>query len=390
MRPLLAVILLCAVPGLAQESDKKPATGTIRGVVREIETGAPIAEASVSTELAPGRTTTDAEGRYVLRDVPPGNQTVRVRLSGTSGSMTRIINLVAGQDLSEIDFRVPLRGKISGRVLDENNEPVPGITVFLINRAYYRGSMRSVYWSQAQTDDRGQYVIGGILTGQSFLVMAEKRLATISAMSNAPADRKLRKRTYARTFYPNSPSIDSAAPVVLRSAESREGVDIQILRTPSYCIDGVLTAQGAPAAMQFSIEPVQPSSGGIGQGGGGFAAPTSGVTGADGKIRVCDLAPDEYKLTAYLGSKPDALPDTLGTAQLAITHEDVHNVRLTSRPWLPVTGEVVWDGPAPEQPVTPKITILISPSTRSLLKGEQFSTESSIPGRFSFPRSVTA
>ena len=40
------------------------------------------------------------------------------------------------------DFALPLRGTISGRVLDENDEPVPGIEVALIAREYGAGAIR--------------------------------------------------------------------------------------------------------------------------------------------------------------------------------------------------------------------------------------------------------
>jgi hypothetical protein len=389
MRKMLVFFWACAGLAYAQEPAKPPALGSISGVVREIDTGAPIAEVTVSVGVnvdpSPGRTTTDAEGRYVLRDMPPGRYELLVRLSGTAGSMTRIVNLGAGQELSGIDFRIPLRGTIFGRVLDENNEPVPGITVFLICRAYYLGSVRDVYWGQAQTDDRGQYVIRGVQTGRAFLLMAEKRFTTISAVSRVPADRKLRKRAYARTFYPNSPSIDGAAPVVLRSGEHREGVDIEILRTPSYCIDGVLTAQGAPASMQFSVEPVQPSSGVTGKEGGGGAAPTSGTTGTDGKIRVCDLSPGEYRLTAYPAFQPGAFPDAFGTAVVTVINEDMHNIRLPTLPRMSVPGEVAWDGTPPTTPVRFKTWVYLSSLNRGRLGAESTDLQASIPGEFSFP-----
>ena len=387
MKRVLAFAGFCVAMAYGQEPAKPLATGSISGVVREADTGRPLAKATVSiSDCRSSSATTDAQGRYELKEVSPGECHVFARADGSAATASLPVSLQPGQAVSEIDFRVRLWSAVSGRVLDEDNDPVPGITVLLFTRAYYLGSVRSVYGGrQAQTDDRGQYIIRNVPPGRPLLLMAERRLQTIEAVSDAPTEPTLRKRAYARTFYPSSASIDGALPLVLRSGEQREGVDITILRTPSYCVDGVLTAQGVPSALRFSFEPLQPSSGVIGREGGGFVAPPSGVTGADGRIRVCDLAPAEYRLTAYLAAKPDAAPDTFGMTLVTVTDRDLHNVRLASQPRIPVPGEVVWDGAAPGAPVSTKLMVALVPLTRRLLGAESPQVQSSIPGEFSLP-----
>ena len=59
------------------------------------------------------------------------------------------------------------------------------------------------------------------------------------------------------TYYPSSPSIEGAEPVVLRPGEVREGMDIRMARSPSFCIDGMVEAGGGPAP--FEIRETSPA-----------------------------------------------------------------------------------------------------------------------------------
>jgi hypothetical protein len=45
--------------------------------------------------------------------------------------------------------------------------------------------------------------------------------------------------------------------VTLRSGEKRERVDIQILRSPSYCINATLFEDGKPASLDFKVTGLQ-------------------------------------------------------------------------------------------------------------------------------------
>ena len=77
----------------------------------------------------------------------------------------------------------------------------------LIAREYSLGALRHVFAGMANTDDQGQYTLQNVKPGRAFLVMAQKRTFRIDAISDAPADPKLRKPAYATTFYPGTPTV---------------------------------------------------------------------------------------------------------------------------------------------------------------------------------------
>ena len=68
-----------------------------------------------------------------------------------------------------------IQGRISGRVLDQNKEPVVGVSVSLVAREYSYGALRLVFGGQGGTDDQGEYVIERVQPGRAYALMAQKR-----------------------------------------------------------------------------------------------------------------------------------------------------------------------------------------------------------------------
>src|SRR5215467_3137185 len=254
--------LLIAVAALAQDP---PRPGSIAGTVTAAVTGAPMKGVEVSTGSGTRheRTAmTDEQGRYVLRNVDPGNIRVSAHAPDDSGqigfgpSASRQLRLAEAQELTGVDFKLVIPGKVAGRVLDQNKEPVVWIQVFLVAREYSYGALRSIYAGGGKTDDQGQYIIGRVMPGRAYYVLA-KELKTLPAISDAPQDPKLRRPAVVPTFYPDANGIEGGQPLVLGPGELREGVDIRMTRSQSFCLDGVVEGANGPGVMQFSIQETQ-------------------------------------------------------------------------------------------------------------------------------------
>uniref|UniRef100_Q01NC0 Carboxypeptidase regulatory-like domain-containing protein n=1 Tax=Solibacter usitatus (strain Ellin6076) TaxID=234267 RepID=Q01NC0_SOLUE len=393
MRTTLTLALF-SVACLAQ-TPTPPPTGTIRGLVLDAATGDPVPDADVSAR-AGGKSVdaaTDAQGAYTLRDVPPGKVQMRagLRANGSRGFgafATKLVTLAAGQDVNGITFRVARHGEITGKVLDENKAPMTGITVFLVAPEYRRGVLRHAYASSATTNDRGEYRVQRVVPGRVYLLVAAQRRRALDAISDAPADPKLRKKVPAPTFYPNSPSMDGAMAITLRPGETREGMDIRMLRTPSLCVEATLDNGLGPAALRFEIEETEPHNGSSGDGGFYYVTP-SGMAGPDGKIRICELHAGQYQLTA---SGPPATAEGTpfyGSTVVTIGKEDVRNLKVPGTAARPLTGEVVWDGTAPQKEYTEKLNVSLNAPKRSYRSfggvSEARSARAAIPGAFSIP-----
>jgi hypothetical protein len=379
-----AVLGLLAGTLAAQDS-------SITGAVLDAGTGSPLADATVTLPInGPPRrriqSKTDSQGRYELRGVPEGTQTVTAMISlegrPFGPSHSRHVSVAGGQALTNIDFRIPTTGQLSGRVLDENKEPVPGISVILIAREYSRGALRFVYSNAGRTNDLGEYTVGGVRAGRAYLLMAQQRRFRLPAVADTPANPKMRRKVAAATYYPNSPDAAGAQPLTLRFGEQRDAVDIQLTRVPSYCVEGTLEANGRPAPLAFSIADASPTSGASGD-GAMFMNPPNGVAGDDGKFRICELPRGNYVITA---SQNNNAPTFFGSMPFTIAGDDVRDLKVVPRPRMTIAGEVMFDGPAPEKPVEGKLNLNLAPMTRAPYGSESgaLSAKVDIPGQFSF------
>ena len=219
------VALIAAVITQAwAQAPNAPALGTIAGIVKDAGTDAPLADIDVFVRVAGKmiQNTTDSSGRYLLRGVEPGTYHVvaQARAPGGRGrppSASRMVQISAGQDLAKIDLAIQNFGEISGIVTDDNDEPVPGLSVYLVAPHYALGAIRYMYAGAAQTDDQGAYALQGVAPGRGFLVLAAKRNLRLEPLSEAPADPQLRRRAVAPTYYSGSPRPEGAQAIVLRS-----------------------------------------------------------------------------------------------------------------------------------------------------------------------------
>lgn len=107
----------------------RPKTGEVRGVVVAQGTGAPLA--GVRVEAAGARAaTTDAQGRFRLRELAPGKATVRASRQGFKGA-TGAASITAG---GTAELRLELAaltgpGRVQGVVKDADEKPLPGVLV---------------------------------------------------------------------------------------------------------------------------------------------------------------------------------------------------------------------------------------------------------------------
>jgi len=324
---------------------------------------------------------TDDNGNYEFKDLADGTYKLSAYSMRTGAHGTKMVRLAPGQSLP-LDFRLAPEADISGKVTDDNGEPVPGAYVFLIAREYRLGALRYVYANLSTTDDRGFYHLKNVDTGTGYLIEAVKQDRNVKAISDAPADPKLRKKATVPTFYPNSESVAGAQVMLLQAGEKHDGTDIALRRSVSYCLDGVLATERGPGPLRFSIEQREPSSGASGN-GAMFMSPPSGTAGPDGRIRVCNLHPGVYSLDAFDGGNDG--PVFFGETEVPVGDKDIHKVSVVGRAKISVRGEVAWDGKPPDQPVTGKINLAVNPMTRAPFGDEIksfYGKSLAVPGEF--------
>jgi Carboxypeptidase regulatory-like domain len=176
----------------AQSPTAPPATGRITGRVLTGDTGHPIRRARIviRAQDAPGSQAvlTDDDGNFDITGLAPGHYTVSASKTGfvslEYGQRRPLqpgtpLQLGDGQQLRGIEFRLPRGGVITGHLLDDTGEPVPGAVVRVMRYRYVQGERQLTPAGTAQTDDRGEYRVWGLDPGQ-YYVNAVTRLFNLN------------------------------------------------------------------------------------------------------------------------------------------------------------------------------------------------------------------
>src|SRR3954467_10031982 len=159
-----------------------PPAGRITGRVLAADSGRPVKRARVfatAVELPGGRgMLTDDSGVFDLAELPAGRYTLTVSKSGfvalSYGQRRPLqagtpLQLADGQQLKGIEFQLPRGSVISGRVLDEDGDAMPGVMVRVMRYQYLQGERRLTAAGNGQTDDKGQYRVWGLMPGDYYV-----------------------------------------------------------------------------------------------------------------------------------------------------------------------------------------------------------------------------
>ena len=273
-----------------------PTTGAISGVVMDGATGKPIGGATVSfwsldshdPRSYPQSMLTDPKGRFVFLHLPrtDGCNVVASKSGYADGGLdpeffTAAMALKEGEWVPNVTLTLWRNGGISGRVVDESNEPVVGIPVRALRVILAAGVPHVAAGPIGTTDDRGMYRIASLRPGK-YLVMVPSVQSSAPASTSArtlagrrtdaaPDQRPLingvglnmggdrlvignyvtpppatdRLMAYPTVFYPDARVLTSATPIDLAPGQEKGGVDFALQPVPAVRVSGTVISAGA-------------------------------------------------------------------------------------------------------------------------------------------------
>lgn len=279
--------------------------GTIAGTVRRADDGRPVRGARVEATSASGAqlpttASTDRDGQFVLRSVPPGRWTIRVSKTGLvslqSGQRhplqpTRPVDVIS-QGRTDVEFRLSPGAVISGYIVDGAGDPVAGVQVDAV-RTRVRGGSHPVLTSviSDRTDDTGAFRLHSLPSGE-FYVTA--RLRHLEPHQEGPPPDAL------PTFYPGTSNAGDAVRVALRTGEHRGDISFAVMAVRGVQVSGVLSDSSGKVVDEGRVELLDPGSGRV------IARPYGnfGLTYPDGRFMFTDIAPGTYAVTARVDEQP--------------------------------------------------------------------------------------
>ena len=329
-------------------------TAVIRGYVLAAGTGAPIRRAQVRAMAmnvgGGGVTSTDAEGRYEIKDLPAGRYSISAAKSGyVTGQYGQRrptepgtpIEIADGMAADKLNFMLARGGVIAGHVLDDNGEPIAGVQVAAMRYGFQGGTRRLISSGSEggndRTDDQGGFRLFGLTPGDYYISASYRNMMMMGPeTSNTQAD------GFAPTYFPGTPNVSEAQRVSPKAGQEISGITFSLLVTRLARISGrAVNSRGERAARANVMVVPTEAAGGVMM----FAG--SGVVSPDGSFQIPNVAPGRYTLNlrpmgmAGPGDEFASLPITVGS-------ENIENVMISTSVGATVRGVVVTDtGEAP-------------------------------------------
>ena len=346
------------IPPRATRPGEDPQKGTavLRGWVTAADTGNPLRRALVRATSQDGRnggmTTTDADGRFEIKELLGGRYSLSVSKAGyvtmsygqrRAEQQGTVLEILDGTTVDKIAFSLPRGGVISGTVLDEFGEPIAGAQVSALRFRYMGGSRRLIANGGAQTDDRGAFRVYGLTPGEYYLSASfrnpqQAMMAPGSVISGAVDG-------YAPTYYPGTPNANEAGRISVKAGQESSNVSMALVAARLSRISGrVLNSSGAPVVQGFVM--VMPAD----RMSMGMMMNAPAMTNADGSFQVLGIAPGTYNVTVRPRGTP--APDAeFANVRITVGSADVDNVSLITARGAIARGIVTTDeGTPPPMP----------------------------------------
>lgn len=391
-------------------------TASVSGTVSVAGSGVPARRARVTLSQsdvgAPRHTVADAQGYFSFSALPAGRYSLSASKPGhitaqygqaRPGRPGTPIQLADGQKFAA-RLQLTRGGVLTGTVLDEDGEAIPGTQVRALRYVLQNGQRTLQSAGMGSTDDRGIYRIFGLQPGDYVIAATPRnsgdgpnvdalrgemealrqraegprprddaqaaaltsRLAaleaTIAALPEGPAT------GYAPVYYPGATALSQATPTALGPGEERSSLDFQLQRVPVARIEGVIVnSTGQPVQnIQVTLTDLNQAAPGIGN--------NSARADNEGRFRFSNVAPGQYRIAARaavgerggargelrmmakvqgraMAMAPSSEPIRLwASADVTVDGRDLTNVALSLQHGVTASGRVVFQGTSLQPP----------------------------------------
>jgi Carboxypeptidase regulatory-like domain len=314
-------------------------TGTIRGRVTGSD-GRPLRLARLSivegtTRKSVGEST-DADGRYEFAGVAAGTYAVTARKAGYATmefgqrrptDPARRVRVINDQVVEHIDFTLPAAAALSGRVIDENGDPVQAATVSLYTMTFVNGRPRLIASGVARrTDDLGRFRLFNVDPGEYVISAAAATVGTY------------RLPGYAPMYFPGTPSVTDAQVLTVKTGEDLFGLDLRLAPGRAAKVSGVaLDAAGQPFEGLLVLDTSQHSN--------VIAAPAAHARPRpDGQFEFVNVPAGDYVLQAFVRGRNGA---EFATRFVSIGDGDATGLTVRTAFGSTVTGRITLEGARP-------------------------------------------
>jgi hypothetical protein len=405
LRCACLIVLATSSAGVQREARQRTSQdGIVRGRIVAADTGAPIRDAIVSLRPAdvvpaqfirvfgPTRDTggvtptkedtelraaalkavrsagVDASGEFELAGVVPGRYRLAVdpgvssarylpaRFPDPASDDPTPLTVGPGQVIDKIVIALPRAAAISGRIVDENGNPMALVSVLaqeVLPGDRRRPALGFAANLPVRSDDNGAFRLFGLRPGEYILVAQPVRTSGMwmepagVTMTSAPAA--------AASYFPGTASAAEATPIRVGTGAEHGPVEFTVAPLRLHKVRGMLLD---PAGQPVSYVSVSLKT----QAGGQF----SSTTRPDATFEIANVPGGDYALTATrygigAGSQAAWMPLDI--------HADIDGLVVRLQQTVTVSGHALFDGPPPSPAAMSELYVRSVPTRSGALGG---------------------
>lgn len=353
--PFLLLLVLATFSPLvpspgAQSSLPKKDECLINGTVVKLGSGEPLKNARIRLQSQDDHNeshsvTSDAAGRFELKGIPPGRYRLVVKRDGFISQAYgqrkpddpgTILALRPGTTMKDLLFRMIPWAVISGRVINDDGDPLPWVQVHAMRESYFGGKRSLFTDTTVPTNDRGEYRLFGLRPGR-YLIQADYRPDEQMTGNGEIQMRDDAESTgYVPTYFPAGSDPVRASSLTVTAGEEIPGIEILMRRVEVFSIRGRIMLVGARRSSGGFTASLLPRD-------NFYALPSRDAIIDDktGTFVIHDVIPGSYGLTAHTsedGKKFQAYQNIdLGNA-------DLDGVNLALQSGTTLSGRIIWEG----------------------------------------------
>jgi hypothetical protein len=267
---------------------------------------------------APKRAVTDANGKYSFAVPDTAFASIQASHSGYLSGFSQ----TQGDASQGINVKLVHTGVIEGRIVNSDGEPLPGVSVEMIQVQIQDGRRFLRTAQVALTNDLGDYRLWNIAPSSVYL-KAVGYQGTYTAAGAAPAIANS-SEAYSTVYFPASLDRESASVIRVGAGQTMRA-DFSMTPHKSYRIRGVI--QDAASYKNLGVRLLN---------GEDAAGNRVSINTTSGAFQVFDVVPGTYTLQAFARGTTVSLGET----SVAVDNQDLAGVRVPLSTGVDVQGVI--------------------------------------------------
>ena len=329
---------------------------TVAGTVFRLDTGEPLKKATVmlaNHTHSEGyyEDATDDQGHFRFENIEPGSYYLTVSRNGyvnaeygqkKAGGPGAVLTLAAGQQMTDLLFKLIRTAAITGRVFDEDGEPLAGAQVSAFRTSRQDGKLRWLGQQPCSTNDLGEFRVYDLAPGR-YYVSASYRSAE-SGISRSGLNTKHKSLDgYLPTYYPNATDPAKAQTIWVHAGDEIRSIDFLLRRTRLATVAGRVIAPVWSSAEPRYVSifpretgPMPPQN---------MEAP---YDKKDGTFQIRGVPPGSYYIMASFRER-DSSNWLHARREIDVGNVDIEDLTLSVLPGVDILGRLTWEGVPPHE-----------------------------------------